>query len=167
MNNNLLDLIWNFLSRSDITSVLAAIGSIGTIVGWIYFLVTTRRNLKIKVLDYRAWHVNVVQFFICFQNQSSSSICISSIDLIYNDFHVCCELIPKKIRGNDDNLIKTPMFPINLASKQGSLYFIEFLIPERIFLNPGNTVVFQINTNRGTIKKSVTLSDTSHYLHNK
>lgn len=60
MNNNLLDLIWNFLSRSDITSVLAAIGSIGTIVGWIYFLVTTRRNLKIKVLDYRAWHVNVV-----------------------------------------------------------------------------------------------------------
>lgn len=148
-----------------ITFVLAVIGATGSICGWIYFWVTSRKNIELKIFDYTSYHGTIAQLFVHFQNQSHASICIISVGLIFNGYEVCCELIPKKIRGENDSLIKTPMFPINLIGNQGALYFLEFVGFEQIQLTPGSKIVLLINTNHGQIRKSVTLSDTSRYLH--
>lgn len=155
----------DLFTKDNITFVLALIGSVGTVLGWIYTFITSQRKIDIEIYDYTSYIGKIAQFFIHFQNQSFLPICIMSVTLVYNGVETCCELIPKKIRGSENDLIKSPMFPINLVAKQGCLYFLEFVNCEQISLTPGSKVDFSINTNRGKIHKSVILSDISHYLH--
>lgn len=156
----------NFLlTKENITFLFSVIGFFGTATGWIYYWITTRKKIDITIFDYSSPFGSIAQFFVHFQNQSHSPICIVSIDLVHSSKKICCELIPKKIRGTERDMLKTPMFPINLYGKQGYLCFLEFVNCEHIQLAPGNTVVFLINTNRGQVRKSVILSKTSRYLH--
>ena len=153
-------------NQSDITFILALIGSIGSICGWIYTFITTRKRIEIDIVDYSALR-NVAQFFINIQNKSFSPICINSISFLYDGNYVHCELIPKKIRGRDNELLCTPMFPLNLSPRQGCLHFFEFVNCPNISLDSDKKVSFVIHTNRGPIKTSVILGDTSRYLHIK
>lgn len=155
----------SFFTKENITFVLAVIGSVGTIISWFFYWATTRRHVEVEIFDYSSHWGRIAQLFIHFQNQSRSPICIVSVSLLFNGKEVCCELVPKKIRLEGDELLKTPMFPLNLLGKQGSLCFLEFVGFEHIELVPGSNLVLLINTNRGQIRKSVTLSNTSRYLH--
>ena len=154
----------SFFTRENITFILAVIGSLGTIFNFAYTYFSSRRRIDMQILDYSS-HLNVVQFFMYIQNQSRSPICISCISLQLDDKEISCELIPKKIRGNDTNLICTPSFPLNLSSLMGVQYFFEFVNCPDISLASGKTISFVIYTNRGALKKSVKLGDTSRYLH--
>ena len=61
-------------------------------------------------------------------------------------------------------------FPRSCSLRSGGLLFIldlEFLKLPDMKLAPGIVVLFQIHTNRGILKKSLTLSDMGHYLHKK
>lgn len=154
----------SFFTKENITFVLAVIGSIGTILNFIYTYLSSRKRIDIQVLDYTSIF-NVVQLFMYIQNQSRSPICISCISLIIDDKEIPCELIPKKIRGDGSNLICTPFFPINFSPLMGVQHFFEFVNCPNISLASGKTVSFAIYTNRGVIKKSVILGDTTRYLH--
>ncbi len=155
-----------YLTRENITFLLALLGSIGTVLQAFFHFLSTRKKLKIEILDSETiW--DVMQFFIYIQNQSHSSICISSISIRYDKKEIYCELVPKKIRGKGDELIRTPMFPLNISPLQGGMYFLEFVYCPKISLDPGKILDFVIHTNRGPLKKSVTLGDKSHYLHNE
>ena len=158
------DLIIPYFSRENITFLLALFGSIGTALQAFFHFLSARKKVKIQILDSR-YVFQVAQFFIYIQNQSNSPICISSISICYDEKELFCELIPKKIRGKDDLLICSPMFPLNLMPLQGGLYFFEFINCPKISLEPGRTLDFVIYTNRGPLKKSVTLGKPSHYLH--
>lgn len=150
-----------YLTKENITFAMALVGFIGTVFTW--FL--NRRNIQITIFDHITCIGTVAQFFMHIQNQSFSPICISSMSLIHNGNKIECELLPKKIRSSGSDLITTPMFPINLSPRQGCLNFYEFINCQDISLVPGKKVDFVIYTNRGPIKKTVTLGEISHYLH--
>ena len=125
---------------------------------------SARRNIKIVIYDY-SQPLGTVQFFIHFQNMASSNVSIQSISIIENEREYPCELIPKKIRGSDSELLKSTDFPIFLCPDQGYLCFLEFVSCRDIQLVPGKKVDLRIYSNRGPINRSVTLGNTSHYLH--
>ena len=153
-----------YLTKENITFLLALLGSIGAVIQAFLHFLSTRKKIEIQIVDYRAVQ-KVIQFFIHVQNQSRSPICISSISICYDKNEIYCELIPKKIRGKEETLICTPMFPLNHAPLQGGLYFFEFINCPETSLISGKTFDFVIYTNRGPIKKSVILGEQSHYLH--
>lgn len=156
----------SLFTKENITFVLAVVGSLGTIFNFVYAYFSSRRHIDMHILDYSSY-LHVVQFFIYIQNQSRSPICISCISLQLDGQEISCELIPKKIRGNDPNLICTPFFPLNLSPLMGVQHFFEFVNCPDISLASGKKISFAIYTNRGVIKKSVTLGNTSRYLHIK
>lgn len=125
---------------------------------------SARRNIKIVIYDY-SQPLGTVQFFIHFQNMASSNVSIQSVSIIENEREYPCELIPKKIRGSDSELLKSTDFPIFLCPDQGYLCFLEFVSCRDIQLVPGKKVDLRIYSNRGPISRSVTLDNTSHYLH--
>jgi len=155
----------NYLTKENITFALALLGSIGTACNWFYIYCSNRKKIGITVFDYVVYPNSAVQFFVHIQNRSLSPICIISFALFLNGKEVACELSPKKIRGAGSDLITSSPFPINLAPKQGYQCYLEFIKCKNISLIPDKKVVFVIHTNRGPIKKCVTLGGISHYLH--
>lgn len=125
---------------------------------------SSRRNIGITIHDYSS-PMGTVQFFVNFQNNSSTGISIHLISVIANGKERQCELLPKMIRKENSEIFKTTSFPIFLSPEQGYLCFLEFLHCQDIQLSPGKTVDFRIYSNRVVINKSVTLGNTSHYLH--
>ena len=152
------------ITRDDITFLLALFGSIGTASSWIYTFLRSRKRVSLKINDYTS-HGHVIQFFINIQNNSSTPLYINSIILVHGNTRICCELIPKKIRKKGDDLLKTPMFPLAFSANESCYYFLEFVNCPDIPLSSGKSLDFVIESNRGTIKKSVTLENTSRYLH--
>ena len=122
------------------------------------------QNISVIIHDY-SQPLGTVQFFIHFQNMASSNISIHSVSIIENSHEYPCELIPKKIREFDSEMLKSTEFPIFLCPDQGYLCFLEFVSCQNIQLVPGKTVVLRIYSNRGQINRSVILGNTSHYLH--
>ena len=158
-----------FLSPNFSQDIYNLLGIAGFLLSAILFLsqlVTHRSNISLKIYDYKKI-ATIVQIFINIQNNSSASLCIHSFSIINGSKIYLCELIPKKIRGHEETLCLTPMFPLNLAPYQGYQCFLEFLFCEDIQLGPGKTLALKIHTNRGVIDKSVILGNISHYLHTR
>lgn len=162
--------LFEFLINSEKTQIVINIISILGFITSSFLVVNkfiaNRKNITIKIHDYTSY-TEIKQFFLTIQNNSNLPICIHSFTLEYSEKTFYCELIPKKIRGDSDSLIKSPMFPINLAPKQGFQCFLEFLNCEGIELAQGKTIVFQIQTNRGQLKRELILGPISYYLHTK
>lgn len=161
MNNTICATLF---SKENITLFIAIVGFAGTIISWIASFLRHRRNISVQIIDY-AQRLHVIQLFIRIQNNSSAPLAIHSVSISGHDDTFSCELIPKRIREFDSDPTKSPMFPINLVAKQGYQCFLEFLYCEDIELAPGKTIGLIIHSNRGPINKSVTLGNTSHYLH--
>ena len=155
------------ITRENITLLIAIIGAIGSISSWIYMAVANRKNVSFEIVDYASHFKEIKQLFVFLQNKSSIPIVITSIQFRLGNRQYPCELIPKKILEKADRVYSTPMFPINLSPHYGESFFLEFINCQDILLAPENTVYFVIYTNRGVINKSLTLGETSHYLHKK
>ena len=141
-NNNLVQ---------NICNIFTCLSFIGTLYLLLCQLVKNRKNLSVSV----------------FQNNALLPLTVSSIHIVHGEKHYQCELIPKKIRGKNALLIMSPLFPLNLAPKEGRQCFLEFLFAEDIPLDYDKKVVLQIHSNRGLISKQITLGHKSHYLNNK
>lgn len=127
-------------------------------------LLQSRKKLDIEIKDYKNIF-NVIQLYMFITNNSTNPISISSISLNSNGKSIQCELLPKKIRGKGNDLISTPTFPLNVNPQESRNYFLEFLDCSDILLNEGTLLSLTIYTNRGMIKKDITLPHKSHYLH--
>lgn len=162
---SILDLLREEVFTQNICNILGCLSFFGTGYLFICRWINGRKNLEVSIIDHSKIFGRIVQFFISFQNHSSNPLTIHSVTIVYNEKEYPCELIPKKIRGKDENGIKTPMFPLNLVPDQGYLCYLEFLNCEDIPVTEGKTIALKIHTNRGPITKSITLGDKDHYLH--
>lgn len=162
---SILEYLKNEIFTQNICNILGCISFFGT--AYLYFRrwISGRKNLEVSIIDYSKPFGRIAQFFISFQNHSSSPITIQTVSIFHNGNEYPCELIPKKIKGKNESLITTPMFPINLAPAQGYLCYLEFLNCEDIPTSDGKTISLKIHTNRGLIEKSIVLGSTAHYLH--
>ncbi len=156
-NNNLVQ---------NICNIFTCLSFIGTLYLLLCQLVKNRKNLSVSVIDYASRQGSVF-LMLLFQNNSLLPLTVSSIHIVHGEKHYQCELIPKKIRGKNALLIMSPLFPLNLAPKEGRQCFLEFLFAEDIPLDYDKKVVLQIHSNRGLISKQITLGHKSHYLNNK
>lgn len=149
----------------NILTILAFVMSLAT---WITEAVRRKRKVSLTIFDYRYWPVHsVVQFFMTIQNDSSIPICITAISLECDGKLFACELEPKRIKGSDENPVKTPTFPINISPRQGMGCYLEFVYAPNIPLADGKKVDFLIDSNRGELRKSVFLGPEGYYLHTR
>ena len=160
-----LKLLREEVFTQNLYNIVACLSFLGTGYLFICRWLSSRKNIKISIIDHSKVFGRIVQFFILFQNQSTAPLTIHSVTIIYDAKEYPCELPPKKIRGKNESAVNTPMFPLNLAPRQGYLCYLEFLNCEDILIAEGKTVVLKIHTNRGPIKKSIILQNKSHYLH--
>lgn len=147
-----------------VTFILAVIGSLGTIIQGTRAFIASRVNMRFEIVDYTRIN-NATQFFIEIQNLSTVPICISSISIVDGDSTCKCELLSKKICQTGGILYRTPVFPLNIPPKTGRLFFIEFLDAPQILLGSGHMLHLSFDTNRGILKRDLSLSDPSRYLH--
>lgn len=148
-------------------NILCILGFLSSMLLWIKTYLDSRKKINLQIYDYKKYPHGVIQFFVYIQNNSSSPLTISDISIKSNDCLKQCELVSKTIKKNINCTIETPMFPINLNSKQGFNCFLEFLDCEQIALAPQKKVDFLICTNRGYLNKSLVLDNISHYLNTK
>lgn len=154
----------SFFTKENITFILAVIGSVGSICEFFYHFIASRKHLDFEILDFRTTY-SPLQLFIYTQNRSQTSITVSCVSILHEGHEYYCEMIPKKIRSVAESCIYTPEFPLNLAPLMGYQYFLEFVgFPEKS-LAPCSTIVVLIYTNRGVVRKSLTLQDKAHYWH--
>lgn len=152
-------------SIQSLYNLLGITGFLLSAIIWIYTIFQKRCDLFLDIKDYTKVFGRVIQLYLYIQNLSDSPITISGISIAHNNTFFPCELLPKKIRGEGDSLIKTPMFPINLAPHQGILVPFEFLNCQDIALTPYKTLDLEIYTNRKVLRKSLTLVQPDHLLH--
>lgn len=151
-----------------ISLVLSLLSIIGLISSWVYFWITTRRNVTVMILDYVYYSANdVAQLVVELQNLSRAPISISAVSWEYQNTHHSCELFPKIIQNLAPVERLTPQFPLNLSPCQGILCYLEFLDFPDIQLTPGKTVDLEVYSNRGPIRKSIPLPQPAYYLHKR
>lgn len=145
-------------------NILTILAFIMSAITWIVTALRHSIFLTVELKDYAKWFNNVVQLFLYIQNNSASPITVSGISILYDGKKFPCELVPKKLRTEDGIVTRsTPMFPLNFAGLQGTMYFFEFVNCPDIELAQGKTIDFEIYTNRGRLKKSVTLGPQDRY----
>lgn len=161
----ILKLLCSADSSQILYNILGILGFALSALIWICTFLNNRTRLTVKVKDYRKYFEKVIQLYLYIQNDSDNAIVISGLSLLHNKQQYPCELLPKKIRGKGDDLIKTPLFPINLSPCQGVLLPFEFLDCQDIELSPDKTIALEIHTNRKKIEKSLTLDQPGYLLH--
>ena len=157
--------ISEILTRDNITFLIAVLSFFMSSLSILIQFVNSRRKINFDILDHVYVPIHQVnQVFCLLQNNSSAAITITSIS-IHFEKNYYCELFPKLIRKTPSATLKTPSFPIHLSAHEGIYCFLEFVYCGENQLAPGKKVDFQIYTNRGAVKKSVTLCETQYYLH--
>lgn len=129
--------------------------------------VKRRESYSVDVIDYCVPRAGVTQFLVCIQNMSDSPLSI--ICVTYDGMP--CELERKKIRVVEgrSNFQTTPDFPLCISGHGAVYSYLEFVDYEREHkpLSPGITVTFEIQSTRHRKQKTLSLHDTSHYLHTR
>lgn len=164
----IIDFLHSLSSTDSFQSVYNIFGVIGFLLSallWISTWFNNRCKLTLEVKDYTKIFGRVVQIYLYIHNDSGVPITITGLSIAHNNTFYPCELLPKKIRGEGDSLVKTPTFPISLSPHQGILVPFEFLNCQDIALTPYKTFDLEIYTNRKALRKSLTLVQPDHLLH--
>lgn len=164
----MLDLIYylsEFRIFEAVTFLMALIGFAGTVIHFFYSLFYFWKRISVEVIDYAKRDFPTVRLLIHVHNASSKPLCVSSIHLKCANGYTRCELLQKEIFQHDGIPCMTPEFPINFQPYTGLTFFLEFPNCSDISLQEGDSIKLLFQTHRGKIKKTISLSHISCYLH--
>ena len=69
--SEIIETIHNFITRENITLVLAILGSFGTLSSWFFVLLKNRKNLKMHIVGHRFSEDNhSLLIYTMFENKS-------------------------------------------------------------------------------------------------
>lgn len=155
-------------SRENITLLLAIIGSVGTISNWIFYWITTRKNITISIVGH-FWHSNCLLIYAHITNNSRLTIALNDISFVLNTKTISCSPIPTKVfekvykRGNeivDKQTDYSFQMPITLHPLCGTSGYLYFPFEEESVVPAPSSLTFVIHTNRGkVIKKTLPLNE--------
>lgn len=140
-----------------ITLVLSVFASVGTLLTWIFKLISSRKNIKIKIIKYCKVHSSLIMYMVV-NNNSSSSIILNYVSIKLNDIIYPCSTLPKKVfttqskTGEIVNFSKeyiSVMFPINLSPCSGMSGYFLFDVPEGDLKMLSTPLTLQVSSNRG------------------
>ena len=148
MNDNFFNyIIVSSNLTQNIYNLMAILGFFFSGIIAIKGCMTSRKNIKIKVID--STRINsYFQIFVYLQNQSRLPICISSLELKNKTGNKSCPLFPKRIYGSSDEHMVTPQFPINLMAWEGRNLVLQFPHCADIELSLDKTIALQVYSNR-------------------
>lgn len=155
-----------FFTRDNLTFILACIGSFGTITGWIYTYVTTKKNFQIRVIAYNSKQ-NVALFYLAFENRSRLPISITALSVHIDGVYYPCKYIPQKVTSSQHTVngkvvnfqdYFSIQFPIELGSLGSTSGYVLFVLPKGVRIPDAKTLTFLISSNRGkAIEKKLSL----------
>lgn len=153
-----IEKLCSFISRDNITLILAVFGSFGTLINWISSFISNRRNLDIRIVGYRQDAPHALLLYMSFMNNSRLPISISDISIEIEGVRHSCQKIPitaleEEIRRNGHSLFhyvhKTMEFPISISGLNGTSGYAYFSFPEATLQSGATRLNFLISTNRG------------------
>lgn len=147
--------ILEYLTKENITLVIAIIGALGTIVTAITKIWNNRVKLDITfagIMDIELKDAALIYLMI--SNQSRLPISITAISVLHNDFFLQCETIPQIAYRNNvvnSDFRYTLTFPIDIQGLCSASGYILFEFAPDTFQQFSNTVNLRISTNRGKV----------------
>lgn len=149
--------ILKYLTRENITLLIAIWGAIGTSLNWIIAFFRSRKNISMQIIKICKFK-NTVIAYITFQNHSRLPISINNLNLVVNNTLYTGFNVPpltitiERTKSNDATMAKkyvTISFPINLPSLTGISGYVLFNISKEAYENLSTPLTFQVSTNRG------------------
>ena len=151
------ELIFALFTRENITFLLGAFGSLGTL----YALFAQRKNISLSIQSY-SYKNKSLPMFVSFTNHSRLPISILNVSVVQDNVCYPCVYIPTVVcehtRRSGKEIIShreefSVQFPISLASLAGSSGYLYFdKLPEN-YPNNATTLTLEVSTNRGRAKK--------------
>lgn len=147
----------SYFTKENITFMLALIGSLGTITGWIYTYISTRKNINMRVVAYSAKD-NKMLLYLSFENKSRLTISITDLALKVEDTYYSCRHIPQRVTSTQHYLGNQILnsvdyyniqMPIELGGLGSTSGYVLFVLPKGIYISSANVLTFQVSSNRG------------------
>lgn len=165
--------ISTLFTRENITFILALVGSIGTVSGWVYSFATSRKNISINVIAYSALQDKVL-FYLSLANKSRLPISITALSVQIDGVYYPCKHIPQKVastqRTVNGKIVSSYDYfslqiPIELGSLGSTSGYILFVLPKGVCMPDSKTLNLQISSNRGkAIETKLSLDQTMDIL---
>lgn len=137
-----------YLTKENITLVIAIVGAVGTFTMWIYTLIVNRKNISFSIIA-AYYSRNSLYIYFIIENKARLNLSINSIALLVNGEKFFCQRIPMKIyERNEEKEYFSCRFPISLSSLCGDSGYLYFKLQnaELDFSEKLNVI---ISTNRG------------------
>lgn len=145
-----------YITKENITFILATIGSLGTICTIISKIFLNRVKLELSIVEYIPAKESVV-LYMMFNNKSHLPISITNVKLWnYSTIYECVKsphIIRVDTRTSKNTIIYKEAiynipFPINLPSLSGTSGYLYFQIPQGNFQCDSKSLTVEVNTNR-------------------
>lgn len=139
-----------------ITSVLAIIGSIGTIYTFLTNFILNRPHINIELIEYNETKDSLV-LYLSIYNFSRLPISITDVTVWNNGIPYSCSHVPQIVclltRKNNQNeiyheAIKSLTLPINLSSLAGTSGYFYFVFPLKNHKIDSKSLTLEVSTNR-------------------
>lgn len=156
-----MEYIKQFLTRENITLIIAVFGALGTIATWISNYFHTRKNIEIQIIKISHMEKSLLAY-ITIQNKSRLPISINCISTQINGHSYSGFTVPPytlNVQKESENKITSireysPIpFPINLGSLSGTSGYIFFDIPKCDVESLSTPLTVLVSTNRGDVMK--------------
>lgn len=159
--------ITTYITKENITFVLATIGSLGTIVTWIVLLMKNRVNFSVKTNGYFSsskgllLHVQIINNSRLPLNITGFSISVQSTEIFASA--ISRKVFESKVKHNGvivehEKQYSLPL-PISLASLYGTSGYVYFEYPEGMSPHLANTVTVKVYANQSKVVEKVLLLD--------
>ncbi len=147
----------NYITKENITFILATIGSLGTF----YTLFAQRKKISLSIQSYSHKNGSLLMY-VSFTNHSRLPISILNVSIIQDKVCFPCTYIPTKVcehtRRSGKEIISyreefSIRFPISLFSLAGSSGYLYFDKLPETYPDAPTVLTVQVSTNRGRAMK--------------
>lgn len=165
-DNTILERLISLCTMDNLTFLLAAFGSLGTVISGIHGFINNRQNIDFHIVGQRSDSKSIL-LYMAFVNNSQLPISITSISIKIDGVFYSCQEIPittleettrcknKILSHHSYKSIPLPITMQGLCGTSGYVY-VEF--PEAKPQPEAKELTFQVSTNRGkAIEKSLSL----------
>ena len=158
--------MFKYLTKDNITFVLALFGSLGTAISFFTSRYRARQNFSIDPIDLHIGEKGVL-CYLTFLNKSSSQLIITDMSIKINDLYFPAIKIPEIVQhsvrrsGNEITDVHSNYslaFPVILAGNYATSGYFYFPFPKGISVVSSNTFSLKVCTSHGnSVEKTLTL----------
>lgn len=158
-----------YLTKDNITFVLALFGSLGTVISFLSSYYKARQNFSIDLVDLGIGESGILCYLTIF-NKSSKQLIITDMSIKTNNLYFPAIKIPEIVQhsvrrsGNEITDVHSNYslaFPVILASEYATSGYFYFPFPKGISTASSSTFSLKVCTSHGnSVEKTLSLQNT-------